>query len=104
MAKADIQPRWLVSLMCQWSRRELSQQDGGIGYPKKAAFLLVHSATAAHTDPTGESAKDFQELDDALEKCRDERFNPRPSLLTDEPSSIARFAAKAPVSIHVRHC
>ena len=74
MAKADFQPRWLVSLMCQWSRRELSCQDGGIGYPKKAAFLLVHSSNPVSTDPTGESAKDFRELDAALEDCRHKRI------------------------------
>lgn len=75
MAKpADIQPRWLVSLMCQWARRELSAQDGGLGYPKKSAFLLIHSATAARVDPTGESARDFRELDSALEDCRENRI------------------------------
>lgn len=70
MATADYQPRWLVSLMCQWARRELAGQDGGLGYPKKAAFLLIHSNTPAKVDPTGESAQDFRELDEALELCR----------------------------------
>jgi len=74
MSKADIQPRWLVSLMCQWARRELSAQDGGLGYPKKAAFLLIHSSNPARVDPTGESAQDFRDLDWALEKCRTERI------------------------------
>lgn len=72
--KAEIKPRWLVSLMCQWARKELSAQDGGIGYPKKAAFLLIHSSTPAKVDPTGESAKDFSDLDEALEACRAERI------------------------------
>lgn len=74
MATADYQPRWLVSLMCQWARRELAGQDGGLGYPKKAAFLLIHSNTPAKVDPTGESAQDFRELDDALELCRSSRI------------------------------
>lgn len=74
MAKADIQPRWLVSLMCQWSRRERAMQDGSLGYPKKAAFLIIHSAKSARTDPTGDSAQDFRYLDAALDKCRNERI------------------------------
>ena len=95
MAKADYQPRWLVSLMCQWARRELSNQDGGLGYPKKSAFLLIHSATAAHTDPTGESARDFQELDDALEKCRNERLELWVTLMMYyKPWSIAGLQAE----------
>ena len=73
MAKADYQPRWLVSLMCQWARRELAGQDGGLGYPKKSAFLLIHSNTPARVDPTGESAQDFRELDEALKTCLKER-------------------------------
>lgn len=74
MAKADIQPRWLVSLMCQWALRERAVQDGGLGYPKKAAFLLIHSNTPARVDPTGESAQDFRDLDAALEACRTDRI------------------------------
>lgn len=74
MAKADIEPRWLVSLMCQWARRELAGQDGGLGYPKKAAFLLIHSSTPTRVDPTGECAQDFRELDAALTECRENRI------------------------------
>jgi hypothetical protein len=72
--KADIQPRWLVSLMCQWARRELSNQDGGTGYPKQVAFLLVPTGTNSRTDPTGESARDFAELEAALAECMAKRI------------------------------
>jgi hypothetical protein len=74
MAKADIQPRWLVSLMCQWAVRQLAEQDGGLGYPKKVAFLLIPSGNDSHTDPTAQSAKDFADLSAALEACRAERL------------------------------
>ena len=74
MAKADIQPRWLVSLMCQWARRELAAQDGGLGYPKKVAFLLIHSSNPVRVDPTGDSARDFRQLDAALTLCREQRI------------------------------
>ena len=70
----DVRPSWLKSLMCQWARRELSLQDGGLGYPKKSAFLLIHSSTPVRVDPTGESARDFSQLDAALEDCRHDRL------------------------------
>ena len=73
MAKADYQPRWLVSLMCQWAVRQRAMEDGSLGYPKKAAFLLIPSGTDTHTDPTGQSAKDFADLDSALDACRQAR-------------------------------
>ncbi len=73
MAKAEYQPRWLVSLMCQWAVRQRALEDGGLGYPKKAAFLLIPSGTDTHTDPTGQSAQDFADLDTALEACRTDR-------------------------------
>lgn len=95
MAKSDIQPRWLVSLMCQWARRELSAQDGGLGYPKKAAFLLIHSASPARTDPTGESAQDFRDLDEALEECRAQRIEQWAALMMYyKPWSIAGLQAE----------
>jgi hypothetical protein len=68
--KADIHPRWLVSLMCQWVRRQEDLQGGALGYPSQAAFLTVGRSTAAHTDPTGFSAKEFDELERTLESCR----------------------------------
>ena len=72
--KSDIQPRWLVSLLCQWARKELAAQDGGTGYPKKSAFLLIHVSNSIRTDPTGESAQDFRDLEDALEDVRKKRI------------------------------
>lgn len=95
MAKSDIQPRWLVSLMCQWARRELSAQDGGLGYPKKAAFLLIHSASPARTDPTGESAQDFRDLDASLEACRNDRIELWVTMMMYyKPWSVIAFQAE----------
>ena len=95
MAKPDYQPRWLVSLMCQWARRELSAQDGGLGYPKKAAFLLIHASKSATSDPTGECARDFRELDSALTDCRKNRMELWSSLMMYyKPWSIEAFRAE----------
>lgn len=68
--KFDIQPRWLVSLLSQWARRESAREGGGVGYPSKAAFLIIHSGTSARTDPTEYSARDFDELEAAVEELR----------------------------------
>lgn len=95
MAKADIQPRWLVSLMCQWARRELASQDGGLGYPKKAAFLLIHANTPTKVDPTGESAQDFRELDAALDAIRADRLELWVTLMMYyKPWAVAGLAAE----------
>lgn len=95
MAKPDIQPRWLVSLMCQWARRELSAQDGGLGYPKKAAFLLIHAKNPTRVDPTGDSAQDFRELDAALEVCRASRVELFATLMMYyKPWSVNAFQAE----------
>lgn len=64
--QADFQPRWLVSLMCQWARRIASEENGGLGYPKKAAFLTIGFSKSAKTDPTEFSAKDYSDLNAAL--------------------------------------
>jgi hypothetical protein len=68
---ADIEPRWLVSLMCQWVRRLDDLDSGALGYPSQAAFLTIGRATSAVTDPTEFSAREFAELEKALEECRD---------------------------------
>jgi hypothetical protein len=67
--QADIEPRWLVSLMCQWARRQTDLEDGSLGFPSKAAFLTIGRATNARTDPTEFCARDFQELEAALKDC-----------------------------------
>ena len=67
---ADIEPRWLVSLMCQWVRRQNALEGGALGYPSKSSFLTIGRATSARTDPTEFSARDFRELESALNECR----------------------------------
>lgn len=76
--QADIEPRWLVSLMCQWVRRQNALEGGALGYPSKAAFLTIGAASNARTDPTEFSARDLTELEAALK-----------DLLAVEPSQWA---------------
>jgi hypothetical protein len=67
---ADIEPRWLVSLMCVWAVHERASDNRHLGYPSQAAFLTIGRATSAHADPTGFCAQDFAELE-ALDDLKD---------------------------------
>lgn len=67
--QADFQPRWLVSLMCQWARRTSDEEGAALGYPKQAAFLTIGRAKVASTDPTEFCARDYRDLEAALRDC-----------------------------------
>lgn len=68
--QADIEPRWLVSLMCVWAVHQRAADNRHLGYPSQAAFLTVGRATTGHVDPTGFCAQDFTELEKALEDLK----------------------------------
>jgi hypothetical protein len=68
--QADIEPRWLVSLMCVWAVHERASDNRHLGYPSQAAFLTIGRATSAYADPTGYCAQDFTELEGALESLK----------------------------------
>lgn len=71
MAKpADIEPRWLVSLMCVWAVHQRSSDNGHMGYPNKVAWLSIPSGNTSSPDPTGFCAQDFAELETALEDLK----------------------------------
>lgn len=71
---ADIEPRWLVSLMCVWAVHERASDNRHLGFPSQSAFLTVGRATVAHADPTGYCAQDFTELETALESLKSEHL------------------------------
>lgn len=65
--KPQIQPGWLVSLMCRWAMRQLAGEEGSLGYPKKACgFSERTTGGYSHTNPVAFSSEDFRELDAAL--------------------------------------
>jgi hypothetical protein len=71
--KTTLNPGWLVSLMCQWARRELAMQDRSLGYPRKAAgFSEKTTGGYNHSDPVAFQARDFTDLERALELLREE--------------------------------
>jgi hypothetical protein len=66
---AEIEPRWLVSMMCVWARGERARDNHHSGYPDKVAWLAIRGGTTS-PDPTGFCAQDFTELEEALEDLR----------------------------------
>ena len=70
--RPTFQPGWLVSLMSQWALRELRVQDRALGYPRKACgFSEKTTGGYNHSDPTAFQARDFTDLEQALEQLRD---------------------------------
>lgn len=69
--QAEIEPRWLVSLMCVWVRKERASDNGHLGYPSQAAFLTIGRGEPPSIDPTGYCAQDFTELETALDNLKD---------------------------------
>lgn len=67
-----LNPGWLVSLMCQWAKRELAVQDRSLGYPRKACgFSQKTTGGYDHSDPVAFQARDFTDLQAALEQLRE---------------------------------
>jgi hypothetical protein len=65
--RAQIEPGWLVSLMCRWSARQIAGETGALGYPKKACgFSEKTTGGYSHTNPTSFSVDDFTDLNSAL--------------------------------------
>jgi hypothetical protein len=68
---AEIEPRWLVSLMCVWATSERARDNGHSGYPNHVAWLTVRGGGPSIPDPTSFCAQDFTELNEALEELRE---------------------------------
>ena len=69
--KAQFDPGWLVSLMCQWAVREWQGLHGALGFPRKSAgFSEKTTGGYNHSNPTALSFKDFRDLQDSLEGLR----------------------------------
>lgn len=66
---ADIEPRWLVSLMCVWAIHARAADNHHLGYPNKVAWLSIPGGGSS-PDPTGFCAQDFTELEAALDDLK----------------------------------
>ena len=74
--KAEIEPRWLVSLLCNWARHELAYQEKSLGFASGSSWMRgLKSSPASSIDPTGYAARDYRHLDLALEELRATEIN-----------------------------
>lgn len=66
--RAEIQPGWLVSLLNQWARHDLRTQTGGLGYASGCGWMRgLKSSPASSVDPTGYAARDFRQVEAAMQ-------------------------------------
>jgi hypothetical protein len=73
---ADIEPRWLVSLLNQWAIHDLRSETGGLGYASGSSWMRgLKSSPASSIDPTGYAARDFRDVEKALNDLREQGTN-----------------------------
>jgi len=93
--KPQINPAWLVSLMCRWVARQLASGAGALGYPKKACgFSEKTTGGYNHSNPVAFTAEDFSDLEralDQLSKTRPEQF--RTMMIYYRPWKVAEARA-----------
>jgi hypothetical protein len=69
--RAEFQPAWLVSLLNQWALHDLRSQTGGLGYASGSSWMRgLKSSPASSIDPTGFAARDFRDVEAAMEDLR----------------------------------
>ncbi len=69
--KPQINPAWLVSLMCQWVLRTTAGEAKALGYPKKACgFSEKTTGGYNHSDPTAFGVVDYTDLELSLEQLK----------------------------------
>lgn len=70
--RIELNPAWLVSLLNQWALHDLHSQTGGLGYANGSNWMqgLKASSPAARSDPTGYSARDFRDVEAAMDALR----------------------------------
>lgn len=65
--KAQINPAWLVSLMCRWVARRQREASGALGYRTKAVgFSEKTTGGYSHSTPCAFTIDDFAHLEAAL--------------------------------------
>jgi hypothetical protein len=91
--RADIQPGWLVSLLNQWAIHDLRSNTGGLGFASGSSWMRgLKSSPASSIDPTGYAARDYRDVEAALEDLRVNGVNLWASLMMYyKPWVIAAF-------------
>ena len=69
--RAEFHPAWLVSLLSQWAIHDLRTQTGGLGYASGSSWMRgLKSSPASAIDPTGFAARDFRDVEGAMDDLR----------------------------------
>jgi hypothetical protein len=69
--RVELNPAWLVSLLSQWALHDLRSQTGGLGYASGSSWMRgLKSSPASSIDPTGYAARDFRDVEAAMEDLR----------------------------------
>lgn len=69
--RLEVNPAWLVSLLNQWAIHSLRSQTGGLGFASGSSWMRgLKSSPASSIDPTGYAARDFREVDAAMDSLR----------------------------------
>ena len=91
--RLEIEPRWLVSLLNQWAKHDLASQTGGLGFASGSSWMRgLKASPASCIDPTGYAARDFRDVEAALEDLRSNGLNLWASLMMYyRPWSVSAF-------------
>ena len=74
--RIQIEPAWLVSLLNQWALHDLRSQTGGLGYASGSSWMRgLKSSPASSIDPTGYAARDYRDVEAAMEDLRTNGVN-----------------------------
>jgi hypothetical protein len=74
--RIELNPAWLVSLLNQWALHDLRSQTGGLGYASGSSWMRgLKSSPASSIDPTGYAARDFRDVEAALDELRGSALN-----------------------------
>jgi hypothetical protein len=66
--RLELHPAWLVSLLNQWALHDLRTQTGGLGYASGSNWMRgLKSSPASSIDPTGYAARDFRDVEAAMQ-------------------------------------
>lgn len=69
--RLQLEPGWLVSLLSQWAIHDLRSQTGGLGYASGSSWMRgLKSSPASSIDPTGFAARDFRDVEAAMDNLR----------------------------------
>jgi hypothetical protein len=74
--RIELNPAWLVSLLSQWAIHDLRSQTGGLGYASGSSWMRgLKSSPASSIDPTGYAARDFGDVEQAMDWLRESHLN-----------------------------